>query len=689
MSRPSLLVLTAALALVLLTPLAGCPTSPEPDDDDAADDDDGGGPDPAPVNDAGDEAFVRRVVPLMWGRAPASIREVEVLVDLVSASDRESVVRAMATSPEFLDHWHANLFDWTSVSRIGIRANIACYGEPRLGSDSPDLAMYVRDNPALGSDFGEAWNLWDLARSAIVLDDLSPYFEADLYAMVAWDAPLMNIFETEAARANIASAFARNYLHRELDCLPCHNSAASVTGHPEPDLDRTWEVPGHWELALFGDSEGLASKGDLHIFFRRDGVTTGPMPAVPGESHPPFFDPDTTFPWGMHEDCGTWAVPDQVETDRLGFSGTFAGDVGDAASMWDMEPVFHAGLDALRGDVPTVGDDHTVDGAEAAAWMLAMSVAEKAWYQAFGSGLTVSHNFPRTRAQRDLLASLSESWTTSGYSLVELLVAITAHPYFVQNAPVDVVETHNPYYLDPIFDPFSDANIVEEARLNSVGDALERKPPRVLLGSAYAALGWERLPTFPEPFVPLGPDNNVLEYDDGAWIQQSIGLSMKHSSSGFRSQDFQTLLAWEYWFGACTDSYDGNDDGDWVDGLLTHAADEEATVSGALLALKDRLLSDPTFADDEADIVQAVLGDVSLDATVDDSSDVEDAIRRMCGVWLSSPQFQLWGDPGEPRVGAGPDLVVPGSSYLELCEATSDSLYGGGVSCSEDSLEIE
>ena len=51
-----------------------------------------------PLGDAGDEAFVRRAVPMMWGRNPESIREVDVLVQVLrgTGGDRAGLVRAMA-----------------------------------------------------------------------------------------------------------------------------------------------------------------------------------------------------------------------------------------------------------------------------------------------------------------------------------------------------------------------------------------------------------------------------------------------------------------------------------------------------------------------------------------------------------------------------------------------------------------
>ena len=55
--------------------------------------------------DAGDEAFVKRVIPLMWGRKAGSIREVAVLLQILQGSDRPTLIQRMARSPEYLQRW--------------------------------------------------------------------------------------------------------------------------------------------------------------------------------------------------------------------------------------------------------------------------------------------------------------------------------------------------------------------------------------------------------------------------------------------------------------------------------------------------------------------------------------------------------------------------------------------------------
>ncbi len=650
---------------MLLVAIAACP-SPEQG--------------PADFNDAGDEAFVARLVPLMWGRAPGSIREVQVLVHILEASDREALVRAMARSPEYVEHWQDNLLDTTGTSRTYIRANAGCYDTPMLDDDGPELAAFVRDNAAL-SDFGRVWTMYDLSRSALLLDDLAPWFRADLYAHMVWDGPAMNAIETEAIRVNLAELFQRNYLNREMTCLPCHNSVHSVTGREDPELDRTWEVPSDFETPLFGAPEGMAMNR-LHGFFRRDGVILGPTTGT-DEEEPPPFDPEPTSPWGGAVICGDWAVPGDVNEDRLELPAFFIDEAGTFASMWDLEPHLQEGLAALRGDA--VGVSAAVGGPEAFASLLALSVAEKVWSEAYGFGLTLSHGFPRNEPQRDLLVSLADTWTAD-YSLVDLLVAASLHPYFNQNRPADVVQSDTAYYLAPIFEPFSIEDEDPDRHGNSAGDATARKAARVLLRSAQYALGWEPLPDFPEPLPSDNP--GLLRYGDDGWIQQAVGLKMKDSASGFRSMDFQTLLAWESWFGACENPY-GEDD--WVDLLIATGVEQEATVEQVLSALKDRILTDPDVSDPaERELLETLLGGpMDLAIPGNGNEEFELGVRRICGVFLSSPQFQLGGVPGPSRLDSPPALTVPGSSYIDYCVAAADAMFGGdGLGCGSALLEI-
>lgn len=228
-----------------------------------------------PLDDAGDEAWVRQVLPLLWGRQAQSARELEVLVGAVEQHGRADVVRAMAGGDEWLGRQQILLMDALLVNRMGTRKNERCWNIDTSASNSGDLAAYVRERrPDQTGWTAEPWTMLDLLRSSIRLDDLSPVYEAALFANLAIPFEPPNQSEALAVRADLASVFMRTHLGRNMDCMPCHNSEWSITGHANPEFDRTWELPGHVEKALFGVSEGRPLE-ELAAVFRKKGVTVG------------------------------------------------------------------------------------------------------------------------------------------------------------------------------------------------------------------------------------------------------------------------------------------------------------------------------------------------------------------------------------------------------------------------------
>ena len=207
-----------------------------------------------PVCDAGDEAYVRRVVPQLWGRHPHSVREVALLMQIIEQSDRDTLIGAMMQSDEIVRRWAEFIKDHLQVNRTGERvATGSTWAESPL--DGGALASFVRDNPPTGPAYQSPWGVADLIESAIFLQDLSPVFRAQLFAMLG-----SKIINLDNPGANLAwrqvygDIFERSYLNRRMECLQCHNSEYSVTGSSDPALDRSLEVPGYFEKALFGDS---------------------------------------------------------------------------------------------------------------------------------------------------------------------------------------------------------------------------------------------------------------------------------------------------------------------------------------------------------------------------------------------------------------------------------------------------
>jgi hypothetical protein len=652
--------------------------------------------------DAGDAAWVQQAVPLMWGRRAAGAAEVAVLTDFVEQRGRDGVIRAMANSPEYVDRWTEWLYDTLLIDRISHDSKPLCFDFAEGFELQPDLAIHVRDTPPDGAPWSEPFSMRDLAQSALVLDDLSPLYRATLFARLGQHFFAPVDINRLAYRQDRVEAFLSSYLHRRPVCMRCHNSAWSETDSNDPNSDRTWQIEGLWERALWGVDEGGELDG-MQVWFRRSGVESFPGCAAseaPGcgncdcmalacEKDPSCCDDswhegcaetcrglidcptstDTLTPWGMTEGCPVYVARGAIDPDIEAQDGMFLESADSLSSVWDLEEWLSAGFEGLRGARPVVADDGTVAPEEAFAWLAGLNLADRAWKEAFGARLTLSHHFPRSEPQRDRLEELATRWTDGGFSLVEILVGITSDPMFNVAAPADLPDDHNPYLLPRVVDPWSNASLDPVERGNSVGDRVHAHDPRVLLGSVAFALNWQRLPSFPS----------------GLWetlTLRRLGAQLEVSEPGFRGNDLQTLLGWEHTVGRC-ETRDGEmstmGGPDWIDQLLDEGAnDPDATVEDVLVALKDRLIAQPRIVDGERALFEAVVG-ASLDASADQAP--EDGIRLACGVWLATPQFRLVGVPADDPGRDFPRLVPPNSDFVHHCNVLSGMLFATGATC--------
>lgn len=592
--------------------------------------------------DPGHAAWVRQVVPLVWGRHPTSAQEVQVLAAEAERVGRAQLVRAMTEAPAYRVAWTDRLYDLLRVNRTGLRSAAGCFGGPRLESETPALAEHVRDHAPGDAPWPDAWSFHDLTTSALLLDDLSVLYRANLFAMLAADKLPVNEEEAAAMSLDRLRVFERVWLQRDLTCLPCHNAEYSVTGTDDPETDRTWEVPGHVEAAVFGDSAGRP-KEDVAVYFRRFGVVdrAGFIWGIPD-----WLPTGGIAPWGMSGFCGAFLAPEDVLPETFGDVGFFIDEGGPTASVWDLEAHLASGFEALssRG---FADEDGAVDGPEAFARLVAMSVAEGVHAAATGSDLTVSHGFPRNRAQRDQLESLAQRWVDSGYSLVELLVAVATQPAFALDLPGVCGTEEEPWSLEPLLDPWTvDAG---EGRDNHLGDRIRRHDVRVLIRSMTAALDWGD----PPAFLAVATDPQALEL-------AALGVFLKDSAPGSRGIDFQGMLAWEDRFGACENpGWFGGPDTDWIDALVATELDGRPLA----VAVKDRLLADGTLDDAEWELVRAV---------ADPAEGREAAARAWCGLWSMTPEFQLAGYPRGP--GESPAEPGPGNDADAVCARLSSQV---------------
>jgi hypothetical protein len=639
-----------------------------------------------PLCDAGDEAFVRRLMPQLWGRHPRSVREIDLLLQIIEQSDRATLVDLMLDSRAFVQRWSEVLKDILQINRIGERSGMGC-GIGRSAdlsavgpTSSAALAAVVRDTSPLDAATRTGWNIHALAISAVILDDLSPLFRVQLFAqlgskVVNLDNPGANI----AWRGVYRELFERSYLGRRIACLPCHNSEYSVTDSPDPAMDRTWQLPGYFEQALFGNSGGRPAE-DLSAFFRIEGVLA--MEFVPDGVTPALFWQlgQGYNPWGLGEYCGAFIHPDEIEPDPEGWTGYFIEEVTDPPSVWHLERWLHSGFDSLRDGGLQMADDSSVGGEQAFAWLVSMNVAEQVWTEVMGRPLTVSHSFPRNRYQRDLLQYLTEVFVEGSFSLKSLVAAVVLHPYFNPGMPDQCEGLESPYYLAPVFDPWVVNHETEALRLNSPGDAAERLPPRVLISAVTEALEWPMIdPLIYDYWMDSGGHEQPESLLVARGFEIDLGVFMLDGEPGFRSGNFGAGMAWEDVVGRCVNPFPSDEgvDIDWIDRLLNEAP-QDASLEAVTLSLKDRLLGRPDLSDpSERALVEALLQH-PLETELSEVSDADAALRRVCSALLSAPDFLLAGAPGAAMIGHQLEIVPSGSASADLCAVLVASLFADG-----------
>lgn len=637
--------------------------------------------------DAGHEAWVKRAIPLLQGRKPESIREVRLLVSMIEQIDaqggdgRAEVARGLASGPLYRERWATFLFDALRVNRIDERRNVGCYSTQTAAADSSDLAAYVRDNDP-NSDFGNEWTMADLVRSALLLDDLSPLYRADLFARMARPLNGANVTIEELEimrRGNYGEAFDAAYLGRKVGCLECHNSAESVTWDPDPEKNRFWAIPALLERAVYGDDKGRPEE-EIYAVFRYAGFADGNFGAAP---------------WGIFSACGRFST--DHSGDVLGDPAYLAGPLPAGAHVYDLDPKLKSGFEKLASEGLVTDDNLEVaDPNVALAFMIATNVAGKVWEEAMGHPLTVAHHFPRNEKQREILETLATTFAGNHYSLRSLLTEIVLHPYFNQDTP-DACDASTAYPLAPVFDPFSISAADPNERGNGVGDMVHRYSAWVLMDSAMQALWYDK----PERFGSgqFGAPTN-LEF------LRSMGVFLKDAEPGANGIDLAGLLHWEdelaraddpLLAGDCTGPVAGTCAYDWIGELVDLAvATPGATMRDLAVAIKDRLITEPEiYGPAEEDAIEAgmLLTEGALDAPVADvgAADAEIAARRYAGVLLNSPQFMLAGVPSKDQDPASdPILVVPGTDTQSICEAIAPQVLGSGWSytCDGDGVTV-
>lgn len=700
--------------------------------DPGTDDGEPGGPgDGEELCDAGDEAWVKRTIPFIQGRRPASIREVRLLTSMIAQIDglgehngRRVVARGLARGDQYLERWKTYLYEELQVNVNGDRRNDLCYDLDGGQGDGPELAAFIRDNPPT-ADYGSMFWMPDVVYSGLLLDDLSPIYRADLFASMS--APIIagNVTPVELEemrRTNFGMTFEEVFLGRTTECNQCHITQDSVTDSAVEELDRHWPIPGHFESSVYGPQVQEGSDTRSHAVFRffnfavgQDTLIGGGMPAGYASA------------WGFGPSCGGFrlATPGlpPVDLRSAEYQPYMVSDYtaeyppnGIGATLADLDQELRSGFDALRGNPVDVAGDGSVDPQIAAAYLFSMNMADQVWTEALGHPLTVANNFPRNAAQRDTLQHLADTFKNESYSLRALVTEIATNDYYNQSPPAECGAT-TPYHMAAVFDPFTRSAEDPAARGNGVGDSIHRMGAWPLLDSIAQAMWWNKPDRFgPDqgqtPELNCGgdmPQIPCVEEPEDVSVLRDLGAFLSDSEGGFEGVDLVALLRLEDAYGQGVDpGQHGVCTGplgqacatnDWITQLIDVAvAQPEADMWDVASAVKDRVIAEPTIGGQAEQTVLEDLMGVSLTDPVGQvgAGAAEQAARRLAGMLFNTPQFLLVGvAPADQDPAEDPVLVVPGTSTQELCEYLAPLILDNTVdgytydyACSSDGIDI-
>lgn len=689
-----------------------------------------------------DQAFVRNAHLALLGYRPKSQAVVNVYSDLMAAirlrnlgpqpvdgedagpvpvptpvDPKRVVADLLVRDPAFVDRWSEQMMDLLQVARIEDQSQQSCYGDRERTDDDGSLATYVRDNPPSSVGDGEGrFTMQDLVRSALVLDDVSPVYRAHLFALVSRAIPAANVPRIEAElarRGDFGTVFDAAYLNRDMTCMGCHNSTASITFREDPATNRHWDLPGHFEEAIYGQADGIAPER-AHAPFRFDGFVA------------PFGTGDS--PWGWDASCGGFFTSG-LEADPAGIDGRFASLTGDRITAYGLEESLRNGFDSIARNGLVFDETETISDPDTAfAYLVAANIVDGVWAEIMGSRLTIANHFPRNKESRDLLYELTEAFVASSFSMQDLVANIVSTPYF-NRLPAEAGCGTGPYNMPPVFDPWTIAEEDEELRNNGPGDGVHPLSSRTLLSSAYTALEWRRpfFEAFPERPNSINScaqafpsctqlenacesggqccfaekywcDYGPSEDEPGTRAQRTflrgIGAFLKNGDKGFRGLDFQARLVFEDRFAACRKIDTAPD---FIDNLLAAAADTSgATLGDLVAATKDRLVGSARVHHEvgpsgrsEKQALESFFG-ASLDTAFAEIEGLGESIRGYCGTLLSTPQFLLAGmAPPDSRY--VPELTPDGLRYRAVCDAIAlpSELSEHTLSCSESSLVLD
>jgi hypothetical protein len=615
--------------------------------------------------DAGDVAWAKRAIQVLLGRNPTGLQEARVIARMVGETDRETVAWQLTKMAPYTARWRDFFMDEVRINRVGDKAHYDCYSSMPNTGDGGNIAEHIRDNPpGVPYPGGSLFDMSNVLASSLDLDDLTPFYRAQLFAMMSKPITGANVAALEldiTRRQDFGVIFSAVYTHRGVVCAGCHNSLWGVTNNADPEKDKHWELPGLFEKAIYGESTGR-DEMEVYSAFRHLGVAGG-----------------SQRPWNMSEGCGTFTSKDNISIDPANIDAYLVSAIGKTGSIWDVEAALHAGVNGLREDgLQMDPDTKEVDPNEGFAYLLATRVVNQVWQEVYGYPLTLVHYIPRNKEQRDLLLDLTTIFVEESFSLRTLLVSMLVNPLFNQLDPAEGCGGFGGYILPPVFNPWVLDEPDLEMHENSTGDGVHRKSARVLLRSIANALDW--------PGGSIYPNSNEEEF------QKAIGVFVKDAEPGFLGVDFQGMLSWESRYGACENQKSGVD---WILRLLDGMGNyqvitgEPATLRQVLIAMKDRIFTEPFISEEEAVYIASFFEIESLDIPAAELDDLQGNLRKFCGVLTESPQFLLAGTTANMNDWVPPSVVVNELDFATTCETLTGEIFAGWeVNCDEENFSL-
>ncbi len=623
---------------------------------------------------ASDQSLVRRTYAALFGHRPSSQAEVRYYTELLRAVDeaegfdasapfdpavprpaRAALVDVMlgGEPSDYLERWTEIYLDALRVQRVDELENPSCFNQT-FHPNPASLVALVRDGDPKTTQAG-AFTMLDLLRGALLADDMTAPYIGNLFAMLTRTYSGANADPVElelSRRSDFGAWFNATYLHRDVVCLGCHNSEFSVTQSGDPATNRHYPLPGLLEKSLFGSSIGPPTL---------DGFE-GPTRAWAILRYDGFVNPGGggVKPWGWSPACGGFDAT--VSDDIAGVDAQFGGLTGKRVTAFETAGLLQQGFAELRQTGLVVDAQNQVQSpAMAFAYLVTMNIVEQVWREIVGTPLTIPLYFPRNAAARDELARLTDTFIAAGFSNRALLKAIVASPSFNLAGPDDAC-WQKPYAAPPLFDPWATSEPEEARRGNNPSDAVAPLAGRAVVRTLSKALDW----TNPLPSFPQGNFQNQTSAE--------LGLFLHNAETGFRGFDFQARLSWELAFGSCINTGAGPAT-DFVDRLLADASTAPgATARDVVLALKDRLIGDPSIDETaERPALEGLLG-LPLDATPA-AQLPETKVRALCGALIATPQMLLMGMPTRDAAET-PKLTPPDASYKFFCNYFEGDTFG-------------